>query len=85
MIYFIAAMTRALRKEEQRRIAENQPHTLKDNLSLLFSGLILVGTIACLDLVFSLHGLVTSRIGLAAVVVSVAGGLTYAFNRRSTH
>lgn len=70
------------RLEERRRQRENQRHTLVDSALLLASGLIVAALV--LLLAFYRPLFINSRMGIAAIIVIVGGGLTYLFNRRRT-
>src|SRR5580700_11156862 len=71
------------RAEERRRREVGQPHTGRDTALLLLTALSVVGVVLCIAFLKPLGGLVDSRVGLAAAILIVGGGLTYIFNRGS--
>ena|ERR1700674_4058332 len=70
------------RAEERRRLEEGQPHTKRDTALLLLTALSVVGVLLCAFFIKPLSVLVSSRVGIAAIILVVGGGLTFIFNRR---
>jgi threonine/homoserine/homoserine lactone efflux protein len=81
MLYMFLSSARA---EERRRREEGQPHTKRDTALLLLTGLCVVGVILLAIFLKPLNVLVNSRLGIAAIILVVGGGLTYIFNRKRT-
>ena len=72
------------RAEERRRLQGGQPHTIRDTALLLLTALSVVGLLLCAFFIRPLTVLATSRIGIAAIILVIGGGLTFVFNRRGT-
>ena len=81
--YWIYAFFRSVRSAERRRKLENQPHSFRDSLLLLFSGLIVVA-ILVLPAFFKKLDFGYPRVFGYAVLLIVGGGLTYILNRKHT-
>ena len=81
--YLAYMLLAGARSEERRRREQGQPHTKQDDALLLLTGLCVVGVILCGILLKPLNFLVRSRLGGAAVILVVGGGLTYIFNRNT--
>jgi hypothetical protein len=80
--YFAYRLLRSARAEERRRREEGQPQTMRDTALLLLTGLCVVGVILLAIFLKPLNVLITSRVGTAAIILVVGGGLTYIFNRK---
>ena len=82
LAYFAYRLLSSARTEERKRREPGQPHTTRDTALLLMAALSVVGVLLCAIFFEPLNGLVHSRVGFAAIVLVVGGGLTYLFNRR---
>ena len=81
-IVVLSWAVRDARREDRRRKAENQPHTVRDSVLMLLAGLILIALFFA-----GLNSPVTKRIfehkiAGAVAFCAVAGGLTWLLGRR---
>jgi hypothetical protein len=81
-VYMAYRFLSAARAEDRRRLEEGQPHTRRDTVLLLLSGLCVAGGLLCVAFFKPLMRLASSRLGMTAAILVVGGGLTYVFNRR---
>jgi hypothetical protein len=58
------------------------PRLSRDTALLLLTALSVVGVLLCAFFIKPLSVLVSSRVGIAAIILVVGGGLTFIFNRR---
>jgi sterol desaturase/sphingolipid hydroxylase (fatty acid hydroxylase superfamily) len=80
--YFVYRLLNSARAEERKRRQQGQPHTRRDNALLLFTALSVVGILLCAVFLKPLNALANSRVGIAATILFVGGGLTYISSRR---
>ena len=78
LIAFFVWAIRAARVEDRRRVRAQQPHTSKDTLLLLFSGLVIAAI--CLALPFL--GITGASFADLVLILVLACGLTYLFNHK---
>ena len=77
LIFFV----RSTRSQERRRREEQQPHTFKDSVLLLLSG-VTVAVLLMAEIIYApAHTIVGSRAFGYSIVPGVGGALTFVFNR----